>query len=94
MDQLVQCLTDDKYKGNMVVVVAGYARDIDALMQANPGLASRFPDTLHFPSFDVTDCSRLLEAALKKGFNTDFTPDTVAELPGLLPRLVQVRYSS
>ncbi|CAN0584137.1 unnamed protein product, partial [Laminaria digitata] len=48
VDQLVQCLTDGKYKGNMVVVVAGYARDIDGLMQANPGLASRFPETLHF----------------------------------------------
>lgn len=77
----------------MVVVVAGYAHDIDGLMQSNPGLASRFPETLHFPSFDVQDSSRLLEAALKKGFNTDFTPDAAATLPELLPPLVQVRAS-
>ncbi|CAM9929716.1 unnamed protein product, partial [Ectocarpus sp. 13 AM-2016] len=49
VDQLTQCLTDNKYKGNMVVVVAGYAHDIDELMESNPGLASRFPETLHFP---------------------------------------------
>lgn len=73
----------------MVVVLAGYARDIDALMQANSGLASRFPETLHFPSFDVEDSSRLLEAALKK-FNTDLAPDAAATLPELLSLLVQV----
>ena len=77
----------------MVVVVAGYARDIDGLMKANPGLASRFPETLHFPSFGVEDSSRLLEAALKKGFNTDLTPDAAATLPELLPPLVRVRAS-
>ncbi|CAM9532244.1 unnamed protein product, partial [Laminaria digitata] len=73
----------------MVVVVAGYARDIDGLMQANPGLASRFPETLHFPSFDVEDSARLLEAALKKGFNTDLAPGAAAALPVLLSPLVQ-----
>ncbi|CAM9784239.1 unnamed protein product, partial [Choristocarpus tenellus] len=64
VDQLVQCLTDERYKGNLVCVVAGYAADIDALMTANPGLASRFPQTVHFPDFDVKDSSLLLKNSL------------------------------
>lgn len=94
MDQLVQCLTDEKYKGNLVAVVAGYVHDIDGLMEANPGLASRFPQTLHFPNFSVDDCCRLLESSLKNGFSTELAPEAAAALRELLPRIVQVRHAS
>lgn len=84
----------------MVCVVAGYAAEIDDLMDANPGLASRFPETLHFPNFGVEDCCRLLEGKLKKDFSTELAPNVMAAGPAgeghvalgdiLLP-LVQVR---
>lgn len=90
MDQLVQCLTDEKYKGNMVVVLAGYAHDIDELMEANPGLASRFPETLHFPNFGVDDCCRLFQSSLKREFGTDLAPDAESALQELLPPIVEV----
>lgn len=92
VDQLVQCLTDDKYKGNMVCVVAGYVHEIDELMEANPGLASRFPDTIHFPNFGVDDCCTMLEAGLKRNFSTELKPESKAALPRLLSPLIQVRY--
>ena len=92
VDQLVQCLTDDKYKGNMVVVMAGYETDIDELMEANPGLASRFPETIHFDNFGVDDCCRLLESSLKKAFGTELAPEATAALGELLKPLVQVRH--
>lgn len=91
MDQLVQCLTDEKYKGNLVAVVAGYEHDIDGLMEANPGLASRFPETLHFPNFSVDDCCRMLESSLKNGFSTELAPEAAAALRELLLPIVQVR---
>lgn len=90
VDQLVQCLTDDKYKGNLVVVAAGYSRDIDELMEANPGLASRFPETLHFPNFLVDDCCRMLEAGLRRDFSTELAPDAAESLGELLTPLVEV----
>lgn len=90
VDQLVQCLTDEKYKGNMVCVVAGYVHEIDELMDANPGLASRFPETLHFPNFGVDDCCRMLVNGLKRKFSTGLTPEAAAALPQLLPPLVKV----
>ncbi|CAM9651536.1 unnamed protein product, partial [Hapterophycus canaliculatus] len=89
VDQLVQCLTDDKYKGNMVVVLAGYVDDIDELMEANPGLASRFPETLHFPGFGVGDCCRLFESSLKREFGTDLAPGAASALRVLLPSIVE-----
>lgn len=91
VDQLVQCLTDDKYKNNMVVIVAGYAADIEDLMEANPGLASRFPETLHFKTFSVDDCCALLMSALKSQFSTHLSPEVKDTLRETLAPLVQVR---
>lgn len=94
MDQLVQCLTDDRYKGKLVAVVAGYVHDIDGLMEANPGLASRFPETVYFPNFSVDDCCQLLDISLKNGFSTELAPEAAAALRELLPPIVQVRHAS
>lgn len=90
VDELVQCLTNDKYKGNLVVIAAGYAKDIDALMEANQGLASRFPETLHFPNFQLDDCCRLFEAGLKRNFSTELAPEAAKWLGELLTPLVEV----
>lgn len=91
VDQLVQCLTDDKYKNNMVVIVAGYAADIEELMEANPGLASRFPETLRFNNFSVDDCCALLTSALKRQFSTQLSPEGKSMLRETLTPLVHVR---
>lgn len=93
VDQLVQCMTDDQYKGKMVVIVAGYVHDIDALMEANPGLASRFPETLHFPNFGLGDCCRLFESSLKREHSTEIAADAAAALRQLLPPIVEVRHA-
>ena len=45
----------ENHRDDTVVIVAGYAdgaQNISDLMDANPGLASRFPRTITFPSYD------------------------------------------
>lgn len=80
----------------MVCIVAGYEYDIDQLMGANPGLASRFPETLRFPNLGLDDCCRLLRSKLEKGFSTELAPEVddpgegAAALGLILQPLVQV----
>ena len=38
LEQLLANLTDPKFEGNMVVIIAGYSADIDKLMNSNPGM--------------------------------------------------------
>lgn len=38
---IVTMLTEDSFKGKMVVVFAGYEREIDQMLGANRGLRSR-----------------------------------------------------
>jgi hypothetical protein len=36
--QFLANLTDPKYEGNMIVIIAGYTADIDALLNSNQGM--------------------------------------------------------
>jgi SpoVK/Ycf46/Vps4 family AAA+-type ATPase len=42
----------EDHRGDLVVIAAGYEPEMHALLQANPGLASRFPRTVHFPAYN------------------------------------------
>jgi SpoVK/Ycf46/Vps4 family AAA+-type ATPase len=50
---LVKLMED--HRGDLVVVAAGYERQMRRFIDANPGLASRFPKLLHFPDYSVDD---------------------------------------
>ncbi|MFI0351414.1 AAA family ATPase [Actinomadura sp. 9N407] len=49
--ELVKLMED--HRDDLVVIVAGYQREMVEFLAANPGLDSRFPKQLHFP--DYTD---------------------------------------
>ncbi|KAL3783915.1 hypothetical protein ACHAW5_011038 [Stephanodiscus triporus] len=65
---LVAAMTDPRYAG-VVVVIAGYPKDIDDMLACNAGFKSRFTHTLDFPDWDVNDCVQcFLERIKMKGF--------------------------
>lgn len=74
----------------MVVVLAGYEHDIDELMKSNPGLASRFPETIHFKNLGVDESCVLLESSLRTEYGTELAPEAAAELRELVLPIVQV----
>lgn len=64
MDEMVSILTEDEFKGKLVVVLAGYTREMHQMLHANQGLASRFPDEIPFPTFTMDDSFKLLHTVL------------------------------
>ena len=67
-DTLVAAMTDPQYAG-LVVVIAGYPKDIDDMLARNAGLKSRFTHTLEFPDWEVNDCVEyFVERAKMKEF--------------------------
>lgn len=63
---MVDCLTKEKYRGRLIVILAGYQEDIDKLLSVNRGLASRFTEEIVFPNLRPTECRDLLISLLKK----------------------------
>ena len=66
MDEIVDCLTKPKFAQKLVTILAGYDKDIDRLMSMNPGLNSRFPDSVVFGDFSPASSLELLAKSLEK----------------------------
>lgn len=60
LDELVDCLTKPKFASKFVTILAGYDKEIDRLLNINPGLTSRFPESVMFKDLNPETCFELL----------------------------------
>ena len=55
-----------RHNPDMLIVFAGYQKQMDKLMQMNPGLAGRFPYKFHFPDYDAQQLMQMVERVLQR----------------------------
>ena len=64
---LLKRMEDDR--GKFAVILAGYTDNMDAFMNSNPGLKSRFPRTIEFPDYTSDELIEIFKSiANKKGY--------------------------
>jgi len=51
---------------NLIIILAGYEKQMESFLASNPGLASRFATRLKFPSYSPPEMMALAEAALDR----------------------------
>ncbi|KAF4782612.1 stage V sporulation protein K [Colletotrichum scovillei] len=64
--ELVDAMTQVRYRNNMVIILAGYTVEMDFLLQVNPGLRSRFPEQIVFQPMSSHACLRHLREEVSK----------------------------
>ena len=70
IDTLVKGIED--HRDDLVVVLAGYTREMQQFLQANSGLASRFPNQIEFPDYTAAELWQItLSQAKAKGYVLD-----------------------
>ena len=56
-EKLLAMMTEPEYSDNkMLIILAGYAEDIHAMLERNQGLKSRFGKTLMLPNWEAQHC--------------------------------------
>lgn len=60
----------ENYRDNLVVIIAGYTQDMKDFLAVNPGLASRFPNTVEFEDYSIDEMVKIWELNMK-----DYTYD-------------------
>jgi stage V sporulation protein K len=64
IDTLVKAMED--HKEQLILILAGYRREMDYFLLTNPGLTSRFPIQIDFPDFSVNDLMRIATLMLRQ----------------------------
>jgi hypothetical protein len=95
MDELVGLLTQERFRGKMVVILAGYDQEMNSLMAVNPGLSSRFPEEVVFRNLSTAECLQVLAKQLRKanihpGQLEDSASPEYAEMNDLIQELSRV----
>lgn len=65
VDELVDCVTKPKYHGKLIIILAGYIQDINTLLGINPGMSSRFPESIDFDPLTPASCIQLFTSQLQ-----------------------------
>ncbi|MEU6313269.1 right-handed parallel beta-helix repeat-containing protein [Streptomyces sp. NPDC047014] len=60
VDTLLKLMED--HREDVVVVAAGYSREMDSFLGSNPGLASRFSRTVEFENYSVPELVAIMES--------------------------------
>jgi hypothetical protein len=60
IDELVDSLIKPQFLGKLVVILAGYTKDMNRLLKVNPGLSSRFLEEIVFQNMTAEECLMLL----------------------------------
>ena len=68
VDTLVKLIED--HRDDVVVIMAGYPDEMGQLLDANPGIRSRFPRTIAFPDYSDDELVRIFESLADKAHYT------------------------
>ena len=67
---LIQAM--ENYRDNLVVIFAGYSKEMDAFLKSNSGIISRIGYTMHFNDYTIDELIEIFKIMLKKsGFTIE-----------------------
>ena len=70
IDTIVKAMEDNR--DNLIVILAGYSKEMKTFLESNSGLKSRFPNTIHFPDYTGEELRKIAEIQAKsKGYTIE-----------------------
>jgi SpoVK/Ycf46/Vps4 family AAA+-type ATPase len=87
--QAVAVLVDEmeKHRNDTVVILAGYPAEMKTMIETNPGLPSRLPTTIHFPSYSHADAKRIFREGFGRKGRYTLAPGADAKISEALHQI-------
>ena len=83
IDTIVKGMEDNRE--NLIVILAGYSREMEEFLTANSGLKSRFPNIIEFPDYTAEELLKITRITVEnKGYT--LSPDCDAPLTAYFDR--------
>lgn len=74
IDTIVKGMEDNRQ--NLIIILAGYSREMEEFLTANSGLKSRFPNIIEFPDYTAEELLRITRITVEnKGYVLDAACD-------------------
>ena len=90
VDELVKCMTSPEFQGKLLIILAGYEKDVNEMLVTNAGLKSRFPEKLRFEDMDSKSAAILYTEKMLQ-YNMVISVSDMSGLHKLTNRLVEIR---
>ena len=78
---LIKRMEDDRER--LVVILAGYPRNMEAFVNANPGIQSRISRVIHFPDYSVSELAEIFLSNAEK-YEYTLSPDAIVKLNAVI----------
>jgi SpoVK/Ycf46/Vps4 family AAA+-type ATPase len=76
----------ENHRDDLIVIAAGYPKEMDRFLDANPGLRSRFGATINFADYTADELTRICLVMLTaQGYQP--APDLLAALPDAVAKI-------
>lgn len=83
VETLLKLMEDNREK--IVVIIAGYPREIEDLLTSNPGLKSRFSKTLHFDDYSKKELAEIFNKMVSD-YHNNMSEEATRKLESLIDR--------
>lgn len=83
IDTLVKLMDD--YRDRVVVILAGYTKEMEGFLGTNPGLKSRFPNVIEFADYSVDDLVKISASFYAAG-GYIVTDEALSKMRGIFKR--------
>jgi SpoVK/Ycf46/Vps4 family AAA+-type ATPase len=86
-EAIAELLTQmENHRDELIVIAAGYPKQMDDFLDANPGMRSRFANRVDFPDYSNDELARIF-ALMAAGEGYQLADDLVAALPARMARI-------
>ena len=76
----------ENHRDELIVIAAGYPKQMDEFLDANPGLRSRFANRIEFPDYSNDELAQIYQLMAKdEGYR--LAPDLISALPARMARI-------